>query len=104
MDSRHNPGRSNIYLFYASDGDNNMSDTPAARAALASIAADTCYTGYVEVASGISRQLDTEIGRLFTELAAAGCAAGGYALKDFDDVWGAVKHFFAAESQATQAT
>jgi hypothetical protein len=104
MDSRYNPGRSNIYLFYASDGDNNMSDTPAARTSLASIAADTCYTGYVEVASGISRQLDTEIGRLFTELAAAGCAAGGYALKDFDDVWGAVKHFFAAESEAAQAT
>ncbi|HEX4387355.1 MAG TPA: DUF444 family protein [Steroidobacteraceae bacterium] len=104
MDSRYNPGRSNIYLFYASDGDNNMSDTPAARTSLASIAADTCYTGYVEVASGISRQLDTEIGRLFTELAAAGCAAGGYALKDFDDVWGAVKHFFSAESEAAQAT
>jgi hypothetical protein len=81
-----------------------MSDTPAARTSLASIAADTCYTGYVEVASGISRQLDTEIGRLFTELAAAGCAAGGYALKDFDDVWGAVKHFFSAESEAAQAT
>jgi hypothetical protein len=104
MDARLNPARSNIYLFYASDGDNNMSDTPAARTALAAIAADTCYTGYVEVASGVSRQLDTEIGRLFTELAAAGCAAGGYALKDFDDVWGAVKHFFTAESQAAQGS
>jgi hypothetical protein len=104
MDERLNPGRSNIYLFYASDGDNNMSDTPAARTALASIAADTCYTGYVEVASGVSRQLDTEIGRLFSELAAAGCAAGGYALKDFDDVWGAVKHFFTAESQTAQGS
>jgi uncharacterized sporulation protein YeaH/YhbH (DUF444 family) len=104
MDARFNPGRSNIYLFYASDGDNNMSDTPAARTALAAIAADTCYTGYVEVASGVSRQLDTEIGRLYTELASAGCAAGGFALKDFDDVWGAVRHFFTAESQAASAT
>jgi uncharacterized protein len=104
MDARYNPGRSNIYLFYASDGDNNMSDTPAARTALAAIAADTCYTGYVEVASGVSRQLDTEIGRLYTELASAGCAAGGFALKDFDDVWGAVRHFFTAESQAASGS
>ncbi len=33
-----------------------------------SIAADACYTGYVEVSSGLSRQLATETGRLFAEL------------------------------------
>jgi len=99
MDARCNPGRSNIYLFYASDGDNAVSDAAEARAALASIAADTCYTGYVEVSSGVSRQLDTETGKLYAELGAAGGAAGSYALNDFDDVWGAVKHFFRAHNQ-----
>ena len=53
----------------------------------------------MEVSSGVSRQLDTETGRLFAELSAAGCAAGSYALNDFDDVWGAVKHFFTAHNQ-----
>jgi hypothetical protein len=33
-------------------------------------------------------------------LSAGGLAAGSYALNDFDDVWGAVRHFFAAESRA----
>src|SRR5580698_9541564 len=99
MDARFSPGRSNIYLFYASDGDNAVSDAAEARAALASIAADTCYTGYVEVSSGVSRQLDTETGKLFAELGASGCAAGSYALNDFDDVWGAVKHFFTVHNQ-----
>jgi uncharacterized sporulation protein YeaH/YhbH (DUF444 family) len=99
IDARYNPGRSNIYLFYASDGDNAVSDTAEARQALASITADTCYSGYVEVSSGVSRQLDTETGRLFAELHAAGCAADSYALNDFDDVWGAVKHFFTAHNQ-----
>jgi uncharacterized sporulation protein YeaH/YhbH (DUF444 family) len=98
MDARFNPARSNIYLFYASDGDNAVSDAGDARNALAAITADTCYTGYVEVSSGVSRQLDTETGRLFAELTSAGCAAGSYALNDFDDVWGAVKHFFSAQS------
>jgi uncharacterized protein len=100
IDERYNPGRSNIYLFYASDGDNSVSDGAEARSALATITADACFTGYVEVASGLSRALATETGRLFAELQAAGCAAGSYALADFDAVWGAVRHFFTAENEA----
>jgi uncharacterized protein len=102
IDERYNPGRCNIYLFYASDGDNSVSDAGEAREKLTSIAADACFTGYVEVSSGLSRQLATEAGRLFAELASAGCAAGSYALNDFDDVWGAVRHFFTAENRAAE--
>src|SRR6201999_3623042 len=72
IDARYNPGRCNIYLFYASDGDNSVSDSSDARQKLASIANDACYTGYVEVSSGLSRQLATEVGRLFAELSSAG--------------------------------
>ncbi|HEX5461692.1 MAG TPA: DUF444 family protein [Steroidobacteraceae bacterium] len=103
IDDRYNPGRCNIYLFYASDGDNSVSDAADARESLSAIAEDACFTGYVEVSSGLSRQLATETGRLFAELSAAGCAAGSYALNDFDDVWGAVRHFFSSESRAEEA-
>ena len=102
IEERYNPGRCNIYLFYASDGDNSVSDSADAREGLSAIAEDACFTGYVEVSSGLSRQLATETGRLFAELAVAGCAAGSYALNDFDDVWGAVRHFFSAESRAEE--
>src|SRR5213082_465330 len=102
IDARYNPGRCNIYLFYASDGDNSVSDAADARGALGAIAADACFTGYVEVSSGLSRQLATETGKLFAELQSAGCAAGSYALNDFEDVWGAVRHFFTAESSAPE--
>jgi uncharacterized sporulation protein YeaH/YhbH (DUF444 family) len=102
IDERYNPARCNIYLFYASDGDNSVSDSADAREGLSAIAEDACFTGYVEVSSGLSRQLATETGRLFGELAAAGCAAGSYALNDFDDVWGAVRHFFSSESKAEE--
>jgi uncharacterized sporulation protein YeaH/YhbH (DUF444 family) len=100
IDERYNPGRCNIYLFYASDGDNSMGDNALARDTLRSISQDACYTGYVEVSSGLSRQLATETGRLYAELASSGIAAGSYALNDYDDVWGAVRHFFTAESKA----
>src|SRR5207302_45673 len=36
IDGRYNPGRCNLYLFYASDGDNSVSDAAAARRALRS--------------------------------------------------------------------
>src|SRR5262245_30939225 len=97
IDERFNPARSNIYLFYASDGDNSASDGDDARLALKSVAEAACYTGYVEVSSGLARQLATETGRLYADLASTGFAAGSYALNDYDDVWGAVKHFFTAE-------
>jgi hypothetical protein len=100
---RYNPGRCNIYLFYASDGDNSVADGSIAREMLKGIAEDACYTGYVEVSSGLSRQLSTETGRLYAELAASGLASGSYALNDYDDVWGAVRHFFTAEAKALES-
>src|SRR5580692_2352022 len=90
IDARYNPGRCNIYLFYASDGDNSVSDAAEARAALNTITADACYTGYVEVSSGLSRQLATECGKLFGELAGAGGGGGSYALVEIHGVGGAV--------------
>jgi uncharacterized protein len=104
IDARFNPGRCNIYLFYASDGDNAVSDQADSRDLLAGIAQDSAYCGYVEVSSGLSRQLATETGRLFAEMASAGLAAGSYALNDDDDIWGAVRHFFTAEQQAVEGS
>jgi uncharacterized sporulation protein YeaH/YhbH (DUF444 family) len=103
IDERYNPSRCNIYLFYASDGDNSVGDGSLARESLKAIAEDACYTGYVEVSSGLSRQLATETGRLYAELASAGFAAGSYALNDYDDVWGAVRHFFTAEAKTLES-
>jgi uncharacterized protein len=102
IDARFNPGRHNIYLFYASDGDNSVGDHAEAQAALGDIAQKACYSGYVEVASGLSRQLATETGRLFAESVSKSWPVGSYVINDFDDVWGAVRHFFTAEQSAIE--
>ena len=68
------------------------------------VAEAACYTGYVEVSSGLARQLATETGRLFAELAGSGLAAGSYALADHDDIWNAVRHFFSGEQHAAEGT
>jgi len=103
IDARYNPGRANLYLFYASDGDNSVSDYPEARAQLLRIAQDASYSGYVEVSSGLSRHLATETGRLFGEVSAAGHPAGSYVVDDQDDIWGAVRHFFTEQGTTALA-
>jgi uncharacterized sporulation protein YeaH/YhbH (DUF444 family) len=103
IEARYNPARHNIYLFYASDGDNSVGDHAEAHAALTDIAQKACFSGYVEVASGLSRQLATETGRLFGEVASSGQPAASYVINDFDDVWGAVRHFFTAEHKSQDA-
>src|SRR5579862_7184366 len=101
IDARFNPARHNIYLFYASDGDNSIGDHGPAEEALEDIATKACFSGYVEVASGLSRQLATETGRLFGDAAANGAPVASYVIDDSDGVWGAVRHFFGAEAKAT---
>ena len=53
MGARFDPSRYNVYLFYASDGDNASSDRADAEAALDDIAALANYTGYLEISTTI---------------------------------------------------
>jgi uncharacterized sporulation protein YeaH/YhbH (DUF444 family) len=101
MDSRFDPATCNVYLFYASDGDNAMDDREPARAALESIAKVARYSGYVEITSGL-RSTQSETARLFDGLGAHGSSSSGgrCSIKDPNDVVAAVRHFFTLESQS----
>jgi uncharacterized sporulation protein YeaH/YhbH (DUF444 family) len=101
MDSRFDPATCNVYLFYASDGDNAMDDREPARAALESIAKVVRYSGYVEITSGL-RSTQSETARLFDGLGAHGSSSSGgrCSIKDPNDVVAAVRHFFTLESQS----
>ena len=92
----------NVYVYYASDGDNAASDAAAAREALGALVSQTCFCGYVEVAAGMSRRLETETGRLFAERAAAGGAVDSCVLTGFEDIWAALRTFFAAQERAAE--
>jgi uncharacterized protein len=99
MQSRFDPATCNVYLFYASDGDNAMDDREPARAALESIAKLARYSGYVEITSGL-RSTQSETARLFDELGRNGSLGGRCSIKDPNDVVAAVRHFFTLESQS----
>jgi uncharacterized protein len=100
---RYSPSRYNIYLFYASDGDNYTEDREHARKALADIAKSANYSGYLEVSGTGQRPLATETGMLFREIAAEGQPVGSFALTRVEDVWDAVRHFFQHQQQESAA-
>ncbi len=100
--SRFDDGRCNVYLFYASDGDNAVDDREPARSELLTLLQSTRYAGYVEISSGL-RSTQSETARLFDVVGAGSAASGRCSIKDSGDVATAVRHFFNAESQAAAA-
>jgi uncharacterized sporulation protein YeaH/YhbH (DUF444 family) len=99
MDQRFDPSACNVYLFYASDGDNASDDRVAAGPALESIAEVARYAGYVEISMGVRNSL-SEISSLFQSAMDDGLACSRCSITGPDDVAPAVRHFFSAEAQA----
>ena len=99
MKTRYDPGRYNVYFFYASDGENAAEDREEARAGLAEIARQVNYSGYVET-GGIAtfRPRDTQLAEIFGELKAGGLPVGTSHLSSQEDVWSAIRQFFTAQA------
>lgn len=100
LSERFDPGRFNLYLFYASDGANFSSDTEDARAALERIGALANFAGYVETQRGSPSPSRSETGKIFDALEAEELPVGSYLLRDADTVWDAIRAFFTEQSAA----
>ena len=104
IEERFNPASCNIYLFYASDGDNASDDRVAAHTELAALAAVARYCGYVEIAANGMRSASTEVYRLFEQIAGEGLPSGQFVVAGPDDIAPAVRHFFSAQAQSADAS
>lgn len=93
----------NIYMFYASDGENFTEDRGAAGGALSELGGMLNYIGYVETLPGVPRMLDTEMRRLCNELARRGVPIGCSVLGGADDVWQALRGFFTRNAEDSAA-
>jgi len=98
IDERFSPSQYNVYLFYASDGENFPSDQPQAALALEDIAKDCNYSGFLEVAPLAGTIPDSEIGKLFLDLARHEDKVGAFRVNGTDDIWNAVRHFFSSDA------
>ena len=94
IDERYSPSQYNVYLFYASDGENFPSDQPQAHTALDALTNDYNYAGFLEVAPLAGHTPDSEIGKLFLNLGESAENVGAYRVSGNDDIWNAVRHFF----------
>jgi uncharacterized protein len=103
LDTRFDPSRYNTYLFYASDGENFSEDREAATASLSELAGIMNYLGYAEIVSGAYSSGDTETQRLFTQLEGEGLPVGVSRLARFEDIWVAIRRFFAQQAESEQA-
>jgi uncharacterized sporulation protein YeaH/YhbH (DUF444 family) len=99
IEERWSPSRYNVYLFYASDGDNSSSDRSAAEHELDRLAECVNYAGYVEVAPSGHSRYASETRALFSGLVAGGQPVGYFTVTGIDDVWSAVRHFFGHEAR-----
>jgi uncharacterized sporulation protein YeaH/YhbH (DUF444 family) len=97
--TRYDAGRYNQYLFYASDGENAAEDRGRSAAALRGLCETLNYAGYVETGGVTSfRPRETQLSELFRELKAQGLPVGLSALGTQDDVWRAIREFFAPQA------
>jgi hypothetical protein len=100
---RYSPARYNVYLFYASDGDNSLSDRSDAAAALHRLRQQASYLGFLEVSAAVQRHLTTETARLFRNLAGGSDSVGSFPVRRMEDIWNAVRHFFTQQQRAAEA-
>jgi sporulation protein YhbH len=103
IDDRYDPARYNIYLFYASDGENFKDDHETAAQSLKTIADVASFIGYVETPASDERALETETAAIFQEAAEPVCPMGSYALTTNESVWDAIRAFFQEQVAATAA-
>jgi hypothetical protein len=94
IDARYDPSRYNIYMFYASDGENFKDDREPATASLKEVASLASYIGYVETPASEERALETETAEIFKAAAEPVCPTGSYALTTNESVWDAIRAFF----------
>ena len=99
-EERYDPGRFNIYVFYASDGANFRHDRESAQTALAALTKISNFVGYVETAPAAQQALATETGALFDTLEEETGVAGRYGLSTPESVWDAIRAFFRQHAAA----
>jgi uncharacterized sporulation protein YeaH/YhbH (DUF444 family) len=99
VDARYSPAQYNLYVFYASDGENSPSDREATESGLGGLLGDLQYAGFLEVGSSDGPKPSSDIGQLFLRLAGEGQPVGAYRAAKADDIWAAVRHFFGREQE-----
>jgi hypothetical protein len=103
LETDYDPSQYNVYLFYASDGENFTEDRLPATEALRSLLNKVNYVGYVETTPGSLRTTNTEMKAICTTLEQDGLPVVTSVLARPDDIWKAIRKFFISQTDAVEA-
>jgi uncharacterized protein len=100
---RFDPAQYNVYLFYASDGENLVDDREPAIQALREVCAGLNYGGFVEIRPAYGISPDTELTGIFSRVQSEGFPLGQARVTGRADVWNALRQFFQEQQARAEA-
>jgi sporulation protein YhbH len=103
LKARYDPAHYNVYLFYASDGDNYSDDREKSAEALRALAAQLNYAGYVEIRPSYGITAETEMGAVFGEVQREHRTMGMARVTGREDIWNALRAFFQQQADAAKS-
>ncbi len=96
---RFDPSQYNVYLFYASDGENLVDDRELATDSLREVCGLLNYCGFIEIRPAYGISPETEMAGLVSRLMRTNLPLGMARVTGREDVWAALRQFF-QEQQA----
>lgn len=94
IDKRFDPTRYNLYLFYASDGENFGEDHEPALACLDRLGEIMNFMGFIETTASSRGPLESETALLFKKIEARQKPVAAYTLSEEKHLWDAIRAFF----------
>jgi uncharacterized protein len=103
IDERFDPSQYNVYLFYASDGENLVDDRELAAESLQEVCERLNYCGFIEIRPAYGISPETEMAGVITRLQRDDLALGMARVTSRDDVWNALRQFFQEQQARAEA-
>jgi uncharacterized protein len=103
IDERFDPSQYNVYLFYASDGENLVDDRELAAESLQQVCQRLNYCGFIEIRPAYGISPETEMAGVITRLQRDDLALGMARVTSRDDVWNALRQFFQEQQARAEA-
>jgi uncharacterized sporulation protein YeaH/YhbH (DUF444 family) len=100
---RYDPSQYNVYLFYASDGENLVDDRELASESLREVCEGLNYGGFIEIRPAYGISPETELAGIFARAQRENLPLGMARVTSREDVWNALRQFFQEQQARAEA-
>jgi uncharacterized sporulation protein YeaH/YhbH (DUF444 family) len=100
---RYDPSQYNVYLFYASDGENLVDDRELANESLKEVCGLLNYCGFIEIRPAYGISPETEMAGIVSRLLRSNLPLGMARVTGREDVWAALRQFFQEQQARAEA-